>query len=189
MRNWIKNPRAAPNPAADEPGPCQRCHFYLGGQAGKYRASERAAGAQPTCVAARDAAGEEEHGSEEEERGGDGDGRGRRAAARRGLAGAADPGGRLGGGVVGPVPVGEPLVEVAGAGVREAAAVLLPVLRHQMPRRGRRRRRWWWRPCSTAATSTMNGGGRGREGERKARGFLYVGDLGVGSWLIARDDG
>lgn len=148
------------------------------------------AGAQPTCVAARDAAGEEEHGGEEEERGGDGGGRGRRAAARRGLPGAADPGGGLGGGVVGPVPVGEPLVEVAAAGVREAPAVLLPVLRHQMPRRGRRRRWWWWwRPCSTAATSTMNGEGRGRGTESEGLSCNYGGDLGVGSWLIARDDG
>jgi len=83
----------------------------------------------PTCGAARDAAREEEDGGEEEERGGDGGGGGRRAAARGGLPGAADPGGGLGGGVVGPVPVRERLVVVA-AGVGEAAAVLLPELRH-----------------------------------------------------------
>jgi hypothetical protein len=81
----------------------------------------------PTCRTARNAAREEEDGGEEEERGGNGSGR--RSAARRGLPGAADPGGWLGRGVVGPVPVRECLVLMA-AGVGEATAVLLPVLRH-----------------------------------------------------------
>jgi len=82
--------------------------------------------------------------------------------------------------VVGPVPVGEPLVVVAAEGVGgEAAAVLLPVLRHQRPRRG-----------STAATSTMNGGGQ-REGGTESEGLSCNsgGDLVGGSWLFAREDG
>ena len=80
--------------------------------------------------------------------------------------------------MVGPVPVGEPLVVVAATGVGEAAAVLLPVLRHQRPRRG-----------STAATSTMNGGGQ-REGGTESEGLSCNsgGDLVGGSWLIARDE-
>lgn len=88
--------------------------------------------------------------------------------------------------VGGPVPVGEPLVVVcAAAGVGEAAAVLLPVLCHQRPRRRGRR------PCSTAATSTMNGGREGRRRGTESEGLSCNsgGDLvGVG-WLIARDDG
>ena len=84
--------------------------------------------------------------------------------------------------MVGPVPVGEPLVVVAAAGVGEAAAVLLPVLRHQRPRRGRR--------CSTAATSTMNGGGQGEGGtESEGLSCNSGGDLVGGSWLFAREDG